>query len=331
MMGLPKVHFTVLLSCISVLLIGCGSAPKRDLDLDRIRAEWSAVASPATRELAPLPASDVDRMLDAWSTNGVRKDEREFLSRLVETRVKLFNATVAAARDRARLDELEDRRKDILLTASRRDAEQARLEAEKFRLQNMLRAEEAERFIELAQDNAVQLEESEREVEQAREEAQSALRLAQAQGREAQLARREAELLSAETVDLRAQLAGLRPENSTRGRMLVLGDVFFATGQGELRDEARDSIEPVKAFIERFPGLPVSIEGHTDSRGSAAANLRLSERRASSVRDALLAVGVDASRLTVTGLGKAKPIASNDSSVGQARNRRVEVIVVGSK
>lgn len=321
----------MLCALLALGLSACGSAPKRDLDLDRIRAEWNAVASPSTRELAALPAAEVDRLLDNWATNGVRKDERDYLTRLVETRIKLFNASVAAARDRLRLEELEDRRQDILLRASRRDAEQARLEAEKLRLQNLMRAEEAERLQQLAEANSLQLEESEREVELAREEASSARRLADAQAREAQLARREAELLSAQAVDLRAQLAGLRPERNERGRMLVLGDVFFATGQGDLQPEARDSINPVKDFIDRYPGLPVSIEGHTDSRGSTAANRRLSERRAQSVRDALLAVGVDASRLSVVGHGKSKPIASNETSAGQARNRRVEVIVVGSE
>lgn len=321
----------LLLALLGVLLVSCGSAPKRDLDLERIRAEWSTVISPQTRELAPLPAADVDRMLDNWALHGVRKDDREFLSRLVESRIKLFNAVVAAARDRQRLDQLEDRRKDILLRASRRDAELARLETEKLRLQSMMRAEEAERLRELAEGNALLLEETEREAELARQEALSARRLADAQAREAALARREAELLSAQAVDLRAQLAGLRPEDSPRGRMLVLGDVFFATGQGDLREEAREAMAPVKEFVDRYPGLEVSIEGHTDSRGGTAANQRLSERRASSVRDALLAAGVDPGRLSVVGHGKAKPVASNETQAGQARNRRVEVIVLGSR
>lgn len=309
----------------------CGSAPKRDLDLDRIRAEWSATSGQGQRALAPLPAAEVDRLLDQWASTGVRKPDREFFTRLVETRMAVFRAEAAAAADRQRLEALEDRRKDILLRASRRDAEQARLEADKLRLQNLLRAEEAERMLAEARDTAEQLQASEREVELAREEAERARRLAQAQAREADLARREAELLSAEAVDLRAQLAGLRPEQSPRGRMLVLGDVFFSTGQGELRPEAKDSISPVKDFIDRYPGLPVSIEGHTDDRGSDTANQRLSERRAASVRDALLAVGVDAARLQVVGRGEATPVASNETTSGRARNRRVEVIVEGAQ
>lgn len=308
------------------------AAPRRDIDLERIAAQWAATVTAATRELAPLPAAEVDRLLEHWRANPVRKDEdRLIISRLAEARIALFNASVAAERDRRRIEQLDDQRTAILLKASQREAELARLEAEKLRLQNLMRQEEAERLQAQAELNAADLEAATLATEQALAEAESARKLAEAQAREAELARREAELLSAEAVDLRAQLAGLRPESSPRGRMLVLGDVFFATGQGELKDEARTSIAPVKAFLDRYPGQPVAIEGHTDDRGGAEANRRLAERRANSVRDALLAVGVDPARLTVMGVGEGKPVASNDTSSGRARNRRVEVIVEGAQ
>lgn len=315
-----------------LLPFAAGAAPKRDLDLERISAQWSTTISAATREMAPLPAAEVDRLLEHWRANPVRKDEdRLIISRLAEARIALFKASVALERDRRRSEQLDDERSAILLKASQRDAELARLEAEKLRLQNLMRQEEAERLQQQAESNAADLEAATLATEQALAEAESARRLADAQAREAALARREAELLSAETVDLRAQLAGLRPESSPRGRMLVLGDVFFATGQGELKDEARTSIAPVKAFIDRYPGLPIAIEGHTDDRGSAESNRSLAERRAGSVRDALLAIGVDPGRLTVIGVGEGKPVAGNDTSSGRARNRRVEVIVEGAK
>lgn len=322
------------LGLATALLLAGGtvSAAKRDIDLERITAQWNTTVTSSTRELAPLPASEVDRLLEHWRNNPVRKDEdRLIISRLAEARIALFKASVSMERDRRRIEELDDERSAILLKASQREAELARLEAEKLRLQNLMRQEEAERLQQEAETNAADLEAATLATEQALAEAESARRLADAQAREAELARREAELLSAETVDLRAQLAGLRPESSPRGRMLVLGDVFFATGQGELKDEARTSIAPVKAFIDRYPGMPVAIEGHTDDRGSADANRRLAERRASSVRDALLAVGVDPARLTVVGIGEGKPVAANDTSSGRARNRRVEVIVEGAK
>jgi OOP family OmpA-OmpF porin len=69
----------------------------------------------------------------------------------------------------------------------------------------------------------------------------------------------------------------------------------------------------------------VAIEGHTDSDGSEARNLDLSQRRAQSVVDWLVGKGIDADRLTPAGKGAAEPIADNGTSAGKAANRRVEV------
>jgi outer membrane protein OmpA-like peptidoglycan-associated protein len=74
-------------------------------------------------------------------------------------------------------------------------------------------------------------------------------------------------------------------------------------------------------------GKPIRIEGHTDSSGSSNANLALSQKRAEAVRDALVASGVEASRITVVGLGSERPVAANDTAEGRARNRRVDIIL----
>jgi outer membrane protein OmpA-like peptidoglycan-associated protein len=71
----------------------------------------------------------------------------------------------------------------------------------------------------------------------------------------------------------------------------------------------------------------VSIEGHTDSIGSQSYNLDLSERRATAVRDFLMAQGVEAGRINTVGYGKAYPVASNDTEAGRQQNRRVEVVM----
>ncbi len=67
------------------------------------------------------------------------------------------------------------------------------------------------------------------------------------------------------------------------------------------------------------------VTGYTDSIGSDAYNLRLSERRAATVRDALVADGIAESRITTKGMGKANPVASNATEEGRAHNRRVEI------
>ena len=76
-------------------------------------------------------------------------------------------------------------------------------------------------------------------------------------------------------------------------------------------------------MLRRVDAVTVEVQGHTDDEGSAASNLRLSERRADAVRRYLSDAGVDRARLTVRAVGEAEPIASNDTEAGRARNRRV--------
>ncbi len=74
------------------------------------------------------------------------------------------------------------------------------------------------------------------------------------------------------------------------------------------------------------PGLKVSIEGHTDNSGNATANQTLSENRAKAVMNAVIAKGIDKSRLTSKGMGATKPLEDNGTEDGKAKNRRVEIV-----
>ena len=71
----------------------------------------------------------------------------------------------------------------------------------------------------------------------------------------------------------------------------------------------------------------IVVEGHTDSVGAAGMNQALSMRRAEAVRDALVAHGVEADRVSVAGYGSERPVADNTSSAGRANNRRVEIVI----
>ncbi len=84
-------------------------------------------------------------------------------------------------------------------------------------------------------------------------------------------------------------------------------------------------LESLAEQLTQYPEDKIQIVGHTDSSGPEAYNQRLSERRAQSVADYLVQKGIDASRLTVIGMGENSPIASNDTAEGRAQNRRVEV------
>jgi len=92
---------------------------------------------------------------------------------------------------------------------------------------------------------------------------------------------------------------------------------------------AREKLAKISGIVMAHPGLTLQIDGHTDSVGSDAMNQQLSERRADSVRDFLIAQGVAGSSVTAQGFGKTRPVASNDTVEGRQKNRRVELVVNG--
>lgn len=104
-------------------------------------------------------------------------------------------------------------------------------------------------------------------------------------------------------------------------------NVFFATGSSKLMAKSNKSLDEVAKLMLADASLKMDIDGHTDSQGSDELNQTLSEKRANSVRDYLISKGVDASRLTATGYGEAKPIADNNTAAGRAKNRRTEMTV----
>lgn len=104
---------------------------------------------------------------------------------------------------------------------------------------------------------------------------------------------------------------------------LVLKGVTFSTSSAVLTPQDELLLSSVATILEQRPQFNVEVRGHTDSTGPAAFNQQLSERRAESVRDFLVARGIPADRLTATGAGASEPIADNDSVEGRSLNRRV--------
>lgn len=102
--------------------------------------------------------------------------------------------------------------------------------------------------------------------------------------------------------------------------------VLFDTGRANIKAESARVVQQIADVLRKQPALKVSIEGHTDNQGSAAANKALSQQRAKAVVDAVAALGVSASRLSAVGWGQEKPVADNRSEEGRARNRRVEMV-----
>lgn len=126
-------------------------------------------------------------------------------------------------------------------------------------------------------------------------------------------------------------LAALRPGYSARDLVsaLNLNIINFTSGSAEIPVESRDVLDrSARAIRGAPPGTVLEVGGHTDSTGSAAANERLSMRRAAAVRAYLVEQGVNASALQGRGYGWTNPIADNGTDAGRFRNRRIEFTVV---
>ncbi|MBD8524916.1 OmpA family protein [Pseudomarimonas arenosa] len=301
-------------------LAGCASTPQKDLAVERLEASLSALNADAA--LANYAAAE--RLQARQALAALRQaDKKSRPDRLyiAERRLDIARITAQAEMAADQLEQLERERDRIMLEATRRDAERNRLEAEKLRLQSLARAEEAAR----AQEEA---EAARLASELSSAEAEAAKRLAEAQAAEANLAKREAELALAAADSLRIQLESITSKRDARGEVMTLSGDAFASGQSNLRPEARGNLGRIVEFLQSKPGA-VIIEGHTDNRGSANLNQVLSQKRADAVRQALIEEGVDGSRMTAVGRGMDQPVADNGSADGRARNRRVEIVLSG--
>lgn len=119
------------------------------------------------------------------------------------------------------------------------------------------------------------------------------------------------------------------PSPPAPGTVLVtLEGTHFDFDKSTLRPDAIAKLDHAVQLMTDNASIKVAIEGHTDSVGSETYNQSLSERRAQAVVDYLMGRGIDGSRLTPTGYGEARPVATNDTDEGRARNRRVDLIVV---
>lgn len=108
-------------------------------------------------------------------------------------------------------------------------------------------------------------------------------------------------------------------------------DALFDFDKAVLKPEAKTKLADLAAKAKEIKLEVVIAIGHTDSVGTDAYNQKLSERRANAVKDYLVSQGIEPSRIYTEGKGESQPVADNKSSAGRAKNRRVEIEVVGAK
>jgi outer membrane protein OmpA-like peptidoglycan-associated protein len=115
--------------------------------------------------------------------------------------------------------------------------------------------------------------------------------------------------------------------NAPAGQSFAFDAVTFESDSTRLTSTSNDQLGQLAAVLKAYPTVVIAVEGHTDNTGDPAANKKLSEDRAAAVKDALVGMGVPAERVTSTGWGAEKPIASNDTEDGKLKNRRVEISI----
>lgn len=117
------------------------------------------------------------------------------------------------------------------------------------------------------------------------------------------------------------------PNDASVPRIFVFEDLNFDSGTTRLTPESAKTVDDLVVILKAYPTSEVRLEGHTDSTGAADANKQLSLARADAVKDRLANGGIDAGRMGTAGWGQEKPVASNDSEDGRAKNRRTELVV----
>ena len=248
------------------LLAACAStAPSAALE--QARSAVSAVAGdPIVNQYAPVELKE--------ATDALARADREWADDHDETET---NHLAYIARQRAEIATNAARSRQL-------DAniQQAGSEADRIRLQaRTLEADQARMRAQQAQQQALT-------AEQRAAQQQAAAAAAQAQANAAQDRVRA----------LEAQLRDMEAQQTERGLLVTLGDVLFAFNKAELSAQAAPRLDKLASFLKQFPDRKLLIEGYTDSVGSDSYNQDLSERRAQSVRDALVQRGVDTSRIT---------------------------------
>jgi len=110
-------------------------------------------------------------------------------------------------------------------------------------------------------------------------------------------------------------------------KLTLPDNVTFDVDRAEIKPGAQAPLASIGDSMVQYPNTRITVQGFTDSTGSASHNQQLSARRAESVTRYLAARGVDSSRIRTMGMGASQPIASNTTVAGRAKNRRVEILI----
>jgi outer membrane protein OmpA-like peptidoglycan-associated protein len=291
-----KMLFKPALLALAIALSACSSAPTTTSLLDQTRGDYMAAQNnPAVAQYAQVEFRQASAALDRANEAAARKDDAAQVDKLAY----IAKQRIAVAQEVAKQKSAEQSVAD-----SGRQRDQIRLEA------RTAEADQAKRSADQAKADA----------DRAKADADAARMQADSQLNATRDAQAKADALA-------AQLADLQAKQTERGIVITFGDVLFNTDQAVLTEGGQRTVRKLADVLTQNPDRNVMVEGFTDSTGSSAHNLELSQRRAESVRVALMGMGVEGTRVATRGYGEAYPIAGNDSAGNRQLNRRVEIVL----
>ncbi|HEX8787674.1 MAG TPA: OmpA family protein [Telluria sp.] len=296
-----KAHFLKSLAFAGALMLAaCSTVPTTTPTLDAARADFVAANNnPQIPTYAALEFKQASDALDAANRAAAQHESLDTIDRLAY----IAKQRIATAQEVAK--------------AKAAQAEVANAARERDKVQAEARAAESDRARRDAEAQAAS----------AQAQAQSAQAQAQDAQMQAQAAQQQAAQLAEHNAHLEALLSDLHAQQTNRGLVVTIGDVLFATDRADLNPNGMASVRKLAEVMMQNPDRTVSVEGFTDSTGSAAHNQQLSERRAGAVAQALTSMGVAPERVATHGYGESYPVASNDSAANRQLNRRVEIVL----
>ncbi|KQW87337.1 flagellar motor protein MotB [Massilia sp. Root418] len=291
-----KMIFKPAALALAIALGACSSAPTTTSLLDQTRGDYMAAQNnPAVAQYAPVEFRQATAALDRANEAAARKDDASEVDKLAYIAKQRIGVAQEVAKQKGAEAQVAD---------AARQRDQIRLDA------RTAEAENAKRSAEQAQAQA----------EAARSQADAARMATEAQASAARDAQAKADALA-------AQLADLQAKQTERGIVITFGDVLFNTDQAVLTEGGQHTLRKLADVLKQNPDRNVMVEGFTDSTGTSAHNLELSQRRAEAVRSALMGMGIEGTRVATRGYGEAYPVAGNDSAGSRQLNRRVEIVL----
>lgn len=328
-MSINKSRFKTLAG-ISVLMItaltltGCAQKITSNAALDEAKAAYQAAqANPAVMRSAPLELKKAEMALTTASETFQTKGDVA----VVEHQAYLSKQHSAIAQEignqkmaEAAVEQASAERNKVLLQARATEASLAQKQAAADKAAALMARQEA------TTEKAAAIKAME-EAQAQKAAAEKATMEAAEQRMAAEKAMAEAAAAQEKSAKLQQEIADLQAVKADRGLVMTLGDVVFDVNKADLKPGGVVTVEKLAAFLTEYPARRVMIEGFTDSTGAAEYNQGLSERRALSVRKALLDKDIAMSRIDFKGYGEEFPVANNATAAGRQMNRRVEVII----